>query len=103
MRCGALGAEVPGHRKEQLTQNLFVRLLKTTCFCCSENLKGLGTPWPPLSAPLYTHTLVASTTNEGQKLYYVFSALTYLVSRHTDSFSRHPLEAAARRTPGQIR
>ena len=29
VRCGALGAEVPGHRQQQLTQTLIVRLLKT--------------------------------------------------------------------------
>ena len=29
VRCGALGAEVRGHRQEQLTQTLIVRLLKT--------------------------------------------------------------------------
>ena len=28
-RCAALGAEVPGHRQQQLTQTLIVRLLKT--------------------------------------------------------------------------
>ena len=27
--CAALGAEDPGHRQEQLTQTLIVRLLKT--------------------------------------------------------------------------
>ena len=32
VRCGALGAEVPGHRQEQLTQTLIVRLLKTHLF-----------------------------------------------------------------------
>ena len=26
VRCGALGAEVPGHRQQQLTQTLIVRL-----------------------------------------------------------------------------
>ena len=29
VRCGALGAEVPGHRQQQLMQTLIVRLLKT--------------------------------------------------------------------------
>ena len=29
IKCGALGAEVPGHRQEQLRQTLIVRLLKT--------------------------------------------------------------------------
>ena len=29
VRCAALGAEVPGHRQQQLTQTLIVRLLKT--------------------------------------------------------------------------
>ena len=29
VRCGALGAEVPGHCQQQLTQTLIVRLLKT--------------------------------------------------------------------------
>ena len=29
IRCGELGAEVPGHHQQQLTQNLIVRLLKT--------------------------------------------------------------------------
>ena len=33
VRCDELGAKVPGHRKEQLTQTLIVRLLKTHCFC----------------------------------------------------------------------
>ena len=28
VRCAALGAEVPGHRQQQLTQTLIVRLLK---------------------------------------------------------------------------
>ena len=28
VRCGALGAQVPGHRQQQLTQTLIVRLLK---------------------------------------------------------------------------
>ena len=32
VRCAALGAEVPGHRQEQLTQTLIVRLLKTHIF-----------------------------------------------------------------------
>merc|ERR1711923_662825 len=32
VRCGALGAEVPGHRQQQLTQTLIVRLLKTHLF-----------------------------------------------------------------------
>ena len=32
IRCGALGAEVPEQRQEQLTQTLIVRLLKTH-FC----------------------------------------------------------------------
>ena len=31
-RCAALGAEVPGHRQQQLTQTLIVRLLKTHFF-----------------------------------------------------------------------
>ena len=29
IRCAALGTEVPGHRQQQLTQTLIVRLLKT--------------------------------------------------------------------------
>ena len=29
VRCAALGVEVPGHRQQQLTQTLVVRLLKT--------------------------------------------------------------------------
>ena len=29
VRCGELGAEVPGHRQKQLTQALIVRLLET--------------------------------------------------------------------------
>ena len=29
VRCAALGAEVPGHRQQQLTETLIVRLLKT--------------------------------------------------------------------------
>ena len=29
VRCGTLGAEVPGHREELLKQTLIVRLLKT--------------------------------------------------------------------------
>ena len=29
IRCAALGAEVPGHRQQQLTQTLIVRLMKT--------------------------------------------------------------------------
>ena len=32
VRCAALGAEVPGHSQEQLTQTLTVRLLKTHFF-----------------------------------------------------------------------
>ena len=32
VRCAVLGMEVPGHRQEQLTQNLIVRLLKTNFF-----------------------------------------------------------------------
>ena len=32
MWCGALGAEVLGHRQQQLTQTLIVRLLKTHLF-----------------------------------------------------------------------
>ena len=31
VRCAALGAEVQGHRKEQLSQTLIVGLLKRTC------------------------------------------------------------------------
>ena len=29
IKCAALGAEVPGHRQQQLTHTLIVRLLKT--------------------------------------------------------------------------
>ena len=32
VRCAALGAEVPGHCQQQLTQTLIVRLLKTHFF-----------------------------------------------------------------------
>ena len=32
VRCAALGAEVPGHCQQQLTQTLTVRLLKTHLF-----------------------------------------------------------------------
>ena len=32
VRCAALGAEVPGHCQQQLTQTLIVRLLKTHLF-----------------------------------------------------------------------
>ena len=32
VRCAALGAKVPGHRRQQLTQTLIVRLLKTHFF-----------------------------------------------------------------------
>ena len=32
VRCGALGAEVPGHRQQQLTQTLILGLLKTHLF-----------------------------------------------------------------------
>ena len=32
VRCAALGAEVPGHRQQQLTQTLILRLLKTHLF-----------------------------------------------------------------------
>ena len=32
VRCGELGAEAPGHRQQQLTQTLIVRLLKTHFF-----------------------------------------------------------------------
>ena len=32
VRCGALGAEVPGHCQQQLTQTLIVRLYKTHLF-----------------------------------------------------------------------
>ena len=32
VRCGALDAKVPGHRQQQLTQTLIVRLLKTHFF-----------------------------------------------------------------------
>ena len=32
VRCAALGAEVPGHHQQQLTQTLIVRLLKTHFF-----------------------------------------------------------------------
>ena len=32
VRCAALGTEVPGHRQQQLTQTLIVRLLKTHFF-----------------------------------------------------------------------
>ena len=32
VRCAALGAEVPGHRQQQLTQTLIVRLLKMHFF-----------------------------------------------------------------------
>ena len=32
VRCEALGAKVPGHRQKQLTQTLFVCLLKTHFF-----------------------------------------------------------------------
>ena len=31
-RCAALGAEVPGHRQQHLTQTLIVRLLKTNFY-----------------------------------------------------------------------
>ena len=32
VRCGALGAEVPGHRQQQLMQTLIVCLMKTHFF-----------------------------------------------------------------------
>ena len=32
VRCATLGVEVPGHRQQQLTQTLIVRLLKTHLF-----------------------------------------------------------------------
>ena len=32
VRCATLGPEVPGHRQEQLTETLIVRLLKTHFF-----------------------------------------------------------------------
>ena len=32
VRSAALGAEVPGHRQQQLTQTVIVRLLKTHLF-----------------------------------------------------------------------
>ena len=32
VRCAELGAEVPGHRQQQLTQTLMVLLLKTHFF-----------------------------------------------------------------------
>ena len=32
IKCAALGAEVPGHRQQQLTHTLIVRLLKTHLF-----------------------------------------------------------------------
>ena len=32
VRCAELGTEVPGHRQQQLTQTLIVRLLKTHFF-----------------------------------------------------------------------
>ena len=32
VRCASLSAEVPGHRQQQLTQTLIVRLLKTHFF-----------------------------------------------------------------------
>ena len=35
IQCDELGAKVPGHRQEQLLQTFDVRLLKRTCFCCS--------------------------------------------------------------------
>ena len=38
LRCGTLGAEVPGHRKEQLTQTLIVRLLETHLFLLFQKL-----------------------------------------------------------------
>ena len=36
VRCAALGAEVSGHRQEQLAQTLIVRLLKTHLFSLRE-------------------------------------------------------------------
>ena len=32
VRCAVLGADVPGHRQQQLTQTLIVHLLKTHFF-----------------------------------------------------------------------
>ena len=46
-RCGALGGEVPGHRKEQLMQTLIVRLLKTHLFLLLRKLEEPGPSWPP--------------------------------------------------------
>ena len=41
IRCAALGADVPGHRQEQLTQTLMVHLLKTHFLSLFQNLQGI--------------------------------------------------------------
>ena len=53
VRCGALCAEVPGHRQEQLTQTLIVHSFKTHLFLLFQKLeqRWVGTlnrspPWP---------------------------------------------------------
>ena len=59
--CAALGVEVPGHRQEQLTQTLIVRLLKTHFFThrslivkSQQNRIGLvAKPVTPLLQPGY--------------------------------------------------
>ena len=68
-RCGALGAEVPGHRRQQLTQTLIVRLLKTHLFTPildwekSTDQNFGQTCWPSaLSRPTTSPKLVRSTS-----------------------------------------
>ena len=48
VRCAVLGAEVPGHRQEQLTQTLIVCSLKTYFFFVVLNIGRAG---PPLYDP----------------------------------------------------
>ena len=49
VKCAWLGAEVPGHRKEQLTQTLIVRMLKTHLILLLQKFRG---PWHPLATCL---------------------------------------------------
>ena len=82
--CVALGVEVPGHRKEQLTQTLIVHLLKTHLFLALQKLEG---PAPQPLAPLasfHAFTRILGSISGGR--YRFFCSSLYLCEIKTASY-----------------
>lgn len=80
VRCGALVAEVPGHRQDKLTR---IWTWKHHCFHRSKIWEGRGPPWPPLSFPLVCN-VVASWK---KMIIFFFLIVCVIVSTFSQSFS----------------